>query len=398
MKNVAKKFNPTVFLAVFALLALGGTLLFSQFATPTAQVEASTNALFHVSNETDHSHHESTSISSAGLQVINDNVAELVAIADLPVIQGQLGFAPNAAPPVNRDYPALVQIEMVSVEFVAELMPGVEYKYWGFNDSVPGPMIRIREGDAVELNFRNAHDSVMPHNVDFHAVTGTGGGAEATFTLPGHETGIIFRALQPGVYIYHCATAPVGLHIANGMYGLIVVEPEEGFEPVDQEFYVVQSEFYTMEDFGVPGFQNFSQQRAVDEDPAYIVFNGEVGSLTGDNALRAEVGETIRMFFGNAGPNLTSSFHIIGTIFDKVWVEGGTGLINENVQTTLVPAGGATMVEMSMHVPATLTLVDHSIFRAFHKGTIGNIIVTGEGNTEIYSEQLYHRPFDPPAN
>mgnify|MGYP001262138427 FL=1 len=332
-------------------------------------------------------HTEHTIVSRALEPVVHSPIAQL------PVVQGQLGYAPHAAPPVNRDYQALVEIELMTTEEVMEIAPGVEYKFWTFNGSVPGPMIRVREGDVVRMNFRNRHDSQVPHNIDLHAVTGQGGGAEATLTMPGYETGVEFRALVPGVYIYHCATAPVGMHIANGMYGIIVVEPEEGFTPVDHEFYVVQGDFYTTGAFGERGFQNFDMQRAIDENPSYVVFNGSTDSLNGDNALQARVGDSVRMFFGNGGPNLASSFHIIGEIFDRVWVEGGTS-VNENVQTTLVPAGGAVLLEFDLDVPSTLTLVDHSIFRAFNKGALGSIVVTGDENHEIFSEQLYNRPFE----
>ena len=320
---------------------------------------------------------------------------ELVDVADLPVVQAELGYAPNAAPPVDRDHPALVEVEFISTEETMEIADGVEYEFWTFNGSVPGPMIRVREGDAVHMTFMNAHDSKMPHNIDLHAVTGTGGGAEATLTMPGNMTDITFRALNPGVYIYHCATAPVGMHIGNGMYGLIVVEPEGGWPEVDREYYVVQGDFYTSEDFGAQGLQTFDMQRAIDEDPSYVLFNGRVGSIAGENALHAEVGETVRLFVGNGGPNLVSSFHVIGEIFDRVWVEGGSR-VNENVQTTLVPAGGSVMVDFTAEVPSTLNLVDHSIFRTFHKGTLGQIVVRGEENHEIFAEgEAGQRPFAP---
>jgi nitrite reductase (NO-forming) len=341
--------------------------------------------------------HDSHMLDSRAFTPLGTSPLELVALDSLPVIQAELGYAPNAAPAVNRDYPALVEVEIISTEEIREIAPGVDYMFWTFNGSVPGPMIRIREGDAVKLNFRNAHDSQMPHNIDLHAVTGTGGGAEATLTMPGHETGVIFRALAPGTYIYHCATAPVGMHIANGMYGLIIVEPEGGLPEVDREFYVVQGDFYTTGDFGAKGFQAFDMQRAINEDPSYVLFNGAVGAISGDNALSAKVGETVRLFFGNGGPNLSSSFHIIGEIFDRVWLEGGSK-VNENVQTTLVPAGGAVMLEFKLDTPATLNLVDHSIFRTFNKGALGQIVVSGEHNAEIYSEQLYNRPFQQDQN
>ena len=368
-------------IGISAMLVSGGSA-----AAPTT-IHASRTAPVETATEPAGAGHELT-LPSAALEPV-----EHVAVADLPVVRAELGYAPNAAPPVDRDHAALVEVELITTEEVQEIADGSEYKFWTFNGSVPGPMIRIREGDAVQLTLKNDHGSAMPHNIDLHAVTGQGGGAEATLTMPGHETGILFRALNPGVYIYHCATAPVGMHIANGMYGLIVVEPEEGYAPVDQEFYVVQGDFYTSGDFGEKGLQTFDMARAIDEDPSYVVFNGAAGSISGDNALTAKVGESIRMFVGNGGPNLVSSFHVIGEIFDRVYVEGGS-MMNENVQTTLIPAGGSTMVEFDLETPGTLNLVDHSIFRTFHKGTLGQIEVTGEENHEIYSEQLFDRSFD----
>ena len=302
---------------------------------------------------------------------------------NLPVEEAVLGYAPEVAPPIDRDHPARVVVELEVTEEVGRLGDGVEYLFWTFGGSVPGPMIRVREGDMVELHLMNHPDSRLPHNIDLHSVVGQGGGAEATFVAPGERKSFTFRALQPGVYIYHCATAPVGLHIANGMYGLIVVEPEEGYPPVDKEFYVVQSEFYTPGDFGEAGQQPFDLDRALREDPAYVVFNGAAGSLVGDNAMRAEVGDSVRIFFGNGGPNLVSSFHVIGEIFDTVRHEGGT-VTNHNVQTTLVPAGGSTIVEFQTRVPATYVLVDHSIFRAFNKGALGMLVVDGDEDEQIF--------------
>ena len=230
----------------------------------------------------------------------------------------------------------------------------------------------------------NHPDNTMPHNIDLHAVTGPGGGASSSFTAPGHQTQFSFRVLNPGVYVYHCATAPVGMHIANGMYGPIVVEPEAGFPPVDREYYVMQSEFYTEGDYREPGLQPFAMNRAIKEDAAYVVFNGRDGALTGNRALPAKVGETVRLFVGNGGPNLVSSFHVIGEIFDHVYAEGGA-TPNTNVQTTLIPAGGATMVDFALEVPGTYILVDHSIFRAFNKGALGMLKVEGEEDKTIYS-------------
>ena len=188
------------------------------------------------------------------------------------------------------------------------------------------------------------------------------------------------------MYIYHCAVAPVGMHIANGMYGLILVEPKEGLPKVDKEFYIVQGDFYTKGKKGAQGLQPFDMDKAIAEQPEYVVFNGHVGSIAGDNALKAKAGETVRMYVGNGGPNLVSSFHVIGEIFDKVYVEGGK-LINENVQSTVIPAGGAAMIEFKVDIPGSYTLVDHSIFRAFNKGALGQLKVEGDENPEIMTKK-----------
>jgi nitrite reductase (NO-forming) len=287
-----------------------------------------------------------------------------------------------------------VIVEIEVRERVGRLADGVDYTFWTFGGSVPGRFIRVRLGDEIEFHLKNHPDSKVPHNIDLHAVTGPGGGATSSFTAPGHETVFSFKALNPGIYVYHCATAPVGMHIANGMYGLILVEPPGGMTKVDREYYVMQGDFYTRGANGEPGLQPFSMEKAVREDADYVVFNGSVGALTGDHALQANVGETVRLFVGNGGPNLVSSFHVIGEIFDKVHVEGGS-LVNENVQTTLIPAGGAAIVEFKVDVPGTFILVDHSIFRAFNKGALGMLKVAGSEMEELYSGQQDERIYQP---
>ncbi|GFL75092.1 nitrite reductase, copper-containing [Neisseria gonorrhoeae] len=306
---------------------------------------------------------------------------------ELPVIDAVTTHAPEVPPAIDRDYPAKVRVKMETVEKTMKMDDGVEYRYWTFDGDVPGRMIRVREGDTVEVEFSNNPSSTVPHNVDFHAATGQGGGAAATFTAPGRTSTFSFKALQPGLYIYHCAVAPVGMHIANGMYGLILVEPKEGLPKVDKEFYIVQGDFYTKGKKGAQGLQPFDMDKAVAEQPEYVVFNGHVGAIAGDNALKAKAGETVRMYVGNGGPNLVSSFHVIGEIFDKVYVEGGK-LINENVQSTIVPAGGSAIVEFKVDIPGSYTLVDHSIFRAFNKGALGQLKVEGAENPEIMTQKL----------
>ena len=317
-------------------------------------------------------------------------------VADIPVSRemiAELTPPPNVPTPVGARKAKKLIVNMEILEQEGTMTDGTTYNYWTFGGSVPGSFIRTRVGDEVEFTLSNHPDNKLPHNIDLHAVTGPGGGATSSFVAPGHEKKFNFKTLNPGLYVYHCATAPVGMHIANGMYGLILVEPAGGLPPVDKEYYIMQGDFYTKGENGDPGLQAFDMQKAVDEDADYVVFNGKVGSLTGDNAITANVGETVRLYVGNGGPNLVSSFHVIGEIFDKVMVEGGSS-INENVQTTLVPAGGAAIVEFRVDVPGTFILVDHSIFRAFNKGALGMLKVEGEENKNIYSgvvqEGIYH--------
>lgn len=308
-------------------------------------------------------------------------------VSDIAVkgtIEAELTAPPHVPAPVGNRSAKKLLVNMEILEKEGTMTDGVEYVYWTFGGSVPGSFIRTRVGDEVEFTLSNHPDNRLPHNIDLHAVTGPGGGATSSFVAPGHEKTFSFKTLNPGLYVYHCATAPVGMHIANGMYGLILVEPEGGLPKVDKEYYIMQGDFYTKGENGEPGLQAFDMRKAVDEDADYVVFNGSVGALTGDNAITANVGETVRLFVGNGGPNLTSSFHVIGEIFDNVHIEGGD-VINKNVQTTSIPAGGAAIVDFKVDVPGTFILVDHAIFRAFNKGALGMLKVKGEESKKVYS-------------
>lgn len=302
-------------------------------------------------------------------------------------MKAELTSPPNVPKPTGKRKAKKLIVDMEILEEEGEMTDGVEYTYWTFGGSVPGSFIRTKVGDEVEFHLKNHPDNKLPHNIDLHAVNGPGGGAESSFVAPGHETVFSFKVLNPGLYVYHCATAPVGMHIANGMYGLILVEPEGGLSEVDKEFYIMQGDFYTKGDYGEPGLQAFDMKKAIEEDADYVVFNGKVGSMTGDNSLNAEVGETVRLYVGNGGPNLVSSFHVIGEIFDRVYVEGGSQ-VNENVQTTLIPSGGAAIIEFKIEAPGEYILVDHSIFRAFNKGALAQIKAEGEKNEKVFSGKI----------
>ena len=297
----------------------------------------------------------------------------------------ELTSPPYVPKPVGSRPAKKLKVDLEIIEKEGEIMDGTKYLFWTFGGTVPGSFIRTRVGDEVEFTLKNHQDNKLPHNIDLHAVTGPGGGAAASLVAPGQQRTFSFKCLNPGLYVYHCAQAPVPMHMANGMYGLILVEPEGGLPPVDKEYYVMQGDFYTDGAYGAGGTQAFNQEKALMENPDYIVFNGKVGSLTQDGALTANPGETVRLFVGNGGPNKVSSFHVIGEIFDRVHVEGGS-LMNENVQTTLIPAGGAAIVEFKVDVPGSYVLVDHSIFRAFNKGALGLLVAKGEENRKIYAK------------
>jgi len=320
----------------------------------------------------------------SGIALFHCSSASAASQRDLKREEAILTYAPQVPPPISRKEAAIVRVHLDSSVQVMELGPNVKYRFWTFNGHVPGPFIRARVGDTLEVHVTNSDKSGMPHNVDFHAVTGPGGGATVLTGVEGEEKVAWFKLLHPGLFIYHCAAPPVMDHIANGMYGLILVEPAKGLPKVEREFYVLQSEFYVKEAAEGQEMLEFSHEEGVKEHPRFVVFNGKMGSLIGDGALKAKTGERVRIYFGNAGPNLISSFHVIGEIFDNVYREGDlVSPPGHSVQTTLVPAGGATVVEFGLEVPGSYTLVDHAIFRV-EKGAVGFLQVEGKPRHDIY--------------
>lgn len=290
---------------------------------------------------------------------------------------------PNDVPEtVSYADTGMVEIELTAKEVIGEMADGITFNYWTFDGTVPGPFLRVKKGDTVRLTLRNDPSSLHHHSIDLHAVTGPGGGAAVTQVAPGESKTFTFKALNPGIFVYHCAHPNVANHMAHGMYGLILVEPEEGLPNVDHEFYVMQGEFYSAGALGRKGLQLFDAQAMLDGKPQYVVFNGKVGSIT--DAMDVSVGDTVRLYVGNGGVNLVSNFHVIGEIFDRVYREGDVlSAPAESIQTTLVPAGGAAMVAFTADVPGTYVLVDHALAR-LDRGAWGALTVNGEADHAIF--------------
>jgi nitrite reductase (NO-forming) len=289
--------------------------------------------------------------------------------------------------PISDRQTQTVTVDLTAEEVVGQLADGTTYDYFTFNGTVPGPMIRVRVGDKVEINLTNANGNMFSHSIDLHAVTGPGGGHIFTETSPGNHNSFTFMALKPGLFVYHCATPSVAHHITNGMYGLILVEPEGGLAQVDREYYVMQGELYTSQPYGNTGQLDFSPEKLSQEMPEYYIFNGAAGALTKTgNQLTAEVGDTVRIFFGVGGPNKTSSFHIIGEIFDRAYDFGSlTAPPLTDVQTISVPPGGAWIVELQVDVPGQYILVDHALSRA-ERGLVGYLVVEGPEQPGIFHQ------------
>ncbi|KAE8354377.1 Cupredoxin [Aspergillus coremiiformis] len=315
---------------------------------------------------------------------------------DLPTEKAILTTAPNVPPPITRDYPVVLDVDLTTDTKLEQLTNQYKYEKWTFNNTVPGPFIRARVGDSVNLKITNRDDSGMPHNIDCHAFLGPGGGAPLTTVNEGETKTARFKLQRPGLYIYHCSVGPVGVHIANGMYGLMYVQPEQDLPPVDKEYYVMQSEFYheppdTDDNGQLSSTVEFSWPHALREAADVVVLNGSEAALT-EKPLKAKLDDTVRIFFGNGGPNLTSSFHVIGSCFNRVYRDSDVlSPPGQCVQTVNVPSGGSTIVDMKMVVPGTYTLVDHAIFR-LEKGAKGFLNVSGEPRPQLYHSNQAPQP------
>jgi nitrite reductase (NO-forming) len=313
-----------------------------------------------------------------GRLIVGESLEATVSAASVALDPTDLPGPLGIRPPQHHE----LVIETIEVE--GHLVDGATFTYWTFDGTVPGPFLRVKAGDTVDVTLINPADSSMTHSIDFHAVTGPGGGAAVTQAAPGESKTFSFKALNPGLYVYHCATPMVAHHIANGMYGLILVEPEEGLPEVDREFYVMQGEIYTVGSLGEKGRQEISIEKLLDESPEYFIFNGSTTALTEEFPMMAQVGETVRIYFGVGGPNFISSFHVIGEIFDRVYDQASiTSAPLTDVQTTLVAPGGATVVEFTLEVPGRYILVDHALSRA-ERGLVGFLLVEGPENPDVF--------------
>jgi nitrite reductase (NO-forming) len=295
-----------------------------------------------------------------------------------------IGADPTSVPKSQApDTDGIVRISLTAQEVISEISPGIYFNYWTYNKQVPGPMLRVREGDTVELTLTNDPSSLHDHNIDLHAVTGPGGGASLTHVMPGETKTFRWKALAPGLYIYHCAMPNVSTHNSHGQYGMILVDPKEGFAEVDKEFYVMQGELYTMGQLGKKGLVAFDSDALLDGHPNYVTFNGRIETTP---RMQAKVGDKIRMYVGNGGVNLISSFHVIGEIFDTVYPNASIGgALEHNTQATAVLPGGASIVEFTVDVPGKYLLVDHALAR-MNKGAWAVLEVTGNENEDIFGK------------
>jgi copper-containing nitrite reductase len=288
-------------------------------------------------------------------------------------------------PPTGNRAPAVVKVTLTSKELVGALDPasGTTYRYWTFNGKVPAPFIRAQQGDTIEVTLVNSKDSTMVHSLDFHAAIGPGGGAALTQVPPGQSKTFSFQATTPGLFFYHCGSPMIAQHIANGMYGLILIEPVGGLPQVDHEYYLMQGEIYTTAPKGKSGLQQFSADNLMAENAQYYVFNGAVDAITKEFPLQAKEGETVRIYFGNAGPNATASEHMVGEIFTHYYQLGSLASPPlAGIQTAAVPPGGAAIFEVKASVPGQFTLMDHAISR-MEKGNMAILQVNGPENIAL---------------
>jgi nitrite reductase (NO-forming) len=283
------------------------------------------------------------------------------------------------------------EVRLDTTHKVIEIAPGVKFSAWTFGDQVPGPVVRARVGDRVKFSMTNRSDEPVPgvrvtsapmmHSMDFHAAMVAPDDKYRSIG-PGQTIDFEFTPNYPGVFMYHCGTPMVLEHIAAGMYGMVIVEPREGYPTkVDREYAIIQSEFYTKRDpqkrevDGAPLYV-LDGERVRSKAPTYTVFNGRYNRFV-DEPLQAKAGERVRLFVLNVGPSNTSSFHVVGTIFDRVWIEGNPDNQFRGMQTVLLGSSSGAIVEFMVPEPGEYIMVDHHFANA-SQGAVGMIAAHGE--------------------
>jgi len=291
--------------------------------------------------------------------------------APADVSHGEAAVGTTAAPaPVDPRASApstsrLVKIRFETREAKVAIAPGVLYEAWTFDGRVPGPVVRVTVGDTVDFTLVNR--AMMPHSMDFHAAQIAPSRAY-TNVMPGDSIHYRWMPEVPGVFLYHCGTAPVAMHIANGMYGALIVDPARPLPPA-REFVFVQSEFYTQKAADTAGVQQLDWNKLLGLGPDHIVFNG-IANQYADHPIHVAAGEPIRLYVVDAGPNRVSAFHVVGAIFSRVYVDAVTAHAWEGVQTVDVPVGGGMIFETHLAEPGTYPFVTHA-FADATKGAVG---------------------------
>ena len=337
---------------------------------------------------------------------VRPDLTPVASLQPASVDEAHVAYAPSVPPAITRTDQRTYEVHLEVLEGVCPLDPakGISTDMWGYRIAgdadvtcgSPGPILRGRVGDMVSITLTNLAGNLHPHNIDFHAVTGQGGGAKDLTVNPGETATIQIRLLYPGAFMYHCAYGDVPVHIAHGMYGMFIVDPEAPLPKVEHEWALMQSEWYVGE-ADPSGLVAFDPDALLLEEPRYVTFNGRTDALTGDNTLTMAVGERARIYMVNEGLNLDSNFHPIGSHWDLVYPEAATHAANEPIrgsQSTLVVAGGGVVVELDGLVPSTIILVDHALVRTFYKGAIGTIVVEGDPQPELYGVTRAASPTD----
>jgi nitrite reductase (NO-forming) len=287
------------------------------------------------------------------------------------------GLAPANADTLamaHKPYPAALQaappgavatVHLTLKDVVHEVAPGIKYSAWAFSGGAPGPVIHVRQGQTVKMTLTNG--GAIPHSIDFHAAR-IAPNVAFRDVAPGQSFTFSFRANDPGVFMYHCGTKPVLMHIANGMYGAIVVDPATPLPKADREYVLVSSEWY-LSSPGLDKPASFDMAKAHQMAPDWVTWNGYAGQYV-KHPLTVNPGETVRFWVVAAGPSFDTDFHVVGTLLDRAWIDGDMTQHLRNVQTATVPAGGGGVFDVKIDTPGLYPFVSHS-FASVDMGQVG---------------------------